>query len=153
MPKTPDIRREPAGDPTGRALVDAMVAEVEALYGPAPDGWPSASPEEMGPPHGGFVVLYAGQDPVAGGGVKRLAAGVAEIKRMYVVPAARGRGHARRLLTALEELGRELGYAHVRLDTGDRQPHAKALYESAGYRPVVDYNGNVRAAFWYEKEL
>ena len=59
------------------------------------------------------------------GGIKRLPDGACEIKRMYVVPQARGRGVARELLEALEEEARALGYELARLDTGPRQPHAE----------------------------
>jgi GNAT superfamily N-acetyltransferase len=78
---------------------------------------------------------------------------VAEIKRMYVVPAARRQGLGRRLLEALEDRARELGYARIRLDTGARQPHAQAMYERAGYHPIDNYNGNSMASFWGEKIL
>ena len=90
---------------------------------------------------------------MCGGGLKRIGDGVAEVKRMFVVPEARTRGHARRLLTGLEDAARRLGYAHVRLDTGPQQPNAKHLYESAGYREIPDYNGNPHASYWAEKDL
>ena len=41
----------------------------------------------------------------------------------------------------------------MRLDTGASQPHARALYESAGFRDIPDYNGNPFAAYWGEKAL
>jgi len=41
----------------------------------------------------------------------------------------------------------------VRLDTGAEQPHARALYESAGYRSMPDYNANAYASYWFEKAL
>ena len=104
-----------------------------------------ASPSDFSPPTGAFLVIYAGGKPVAGGGVKRDEDGVAEIKRMYVVPAARRQGLARRLLAALEDAARELGYERMRLDTGARQPHAQAMYERAGYHPIENYNGNSMA--------
>jgi GNAT superfamily N-acetyltransferase len=72
---------------------------------------------------------------------------------MYVVPDARGRGLGRALLEALEDTARDLGYDRVRLDTGDKQPNAEALYRSAGYRPIGNYNANQYASFWGEKEL
>ena len=59
--------------------------------------------------------------------------GDGELKRMYVVPAARGRGFARALLAALEELAHSAGYPVLRLTTGELQPEAIALYESSGY--------------------
>ena len=100
-----------------------------------------------------FLVIYADGKPVAGGGIKRDDDGVAEIKRMYVAPAARRQGLGRRLLEELEEKARELGYVRIRLDTGNRQPHAQAMYERAGYHPIENYNGNSMASFWGEKIL
>jgi GNAT superfamily N-acetyltransferase len=90
---------------------------------------------------------------VACGGVKRLDDATGEIKRMFVAPEARGRGVARALLAALEETARGLGYERVRLDTGAKQPHAQALYASAGYAAIPDYNRNAYASYWFEKEL
>jgi GNAT superfamily N-acetyltransferase len=78
---------------------------------------------------------------------------VAEIKRMYVRPAARSRGVARELLRALEDEARAMGYSAVRLDTGPKQVHGLALYRSAGYLEVPPYNDNPFACFWGEKQL
>ena len=152
MPGEFTVRTEAADSLVAVRLVEAMVAEMGGLYGPG-EMPTSARPDELSPPHGAFVVLYEQGEPVAGGGVKRLEHGVGEIKRMYVVPEARSRGHARRLLEGLEDAARALGYARLRLDTGAHQPHAVALYESAGYRPVPDYNDNPLAAYWGEKRL
>jgi GNAT superfamily N-acetyltransferase len=114
---------------------------------------PPLAPEELRPPGGSYLVAYDGEHSVAGGGLRRLADGVAEIKRMYVRPAARSRGVARALLVALEEDARSLGYAVVRLDTGPKQVHALALYRSVGYVDVPPYNDNPFACFWGEKPL
>ena len=150
-----EIRTVPAGEPPASDLIEAMVAEGAEVYGRRLDipGTPTATAEQMGPPGGTFLVIYEDGEPVAGGGVKRLSDDVGEIKRMYVVPAARSRGLARMLLGALEDAARSLGYARVRLDTGPRQPHARALYESVGYAPIERYNDNVFASYWAEKAL
>ncbi|MEA2247529.1 MAG: hypothetical protein QOH46_2058 [Solirubrobacteraceae bacterium] len=144
-----------ADAPPASDLLAAMVTELGDLYGAPMDasGLPTATPAEMRTPHGTFLVGFEDGEPVCAGGVKRLGDGVAEIKRMYVVPHARSRGVARALLGALEDAARGLGYARVRLDTGARQPGARALYERSGYRSVPDYNGNPFAAFWGEKDL
>jgi GNAT superfamily N-acetyltransferase len=147
------FRREPAGSPEARALLTAMEQEMFELYEMSEMPMP-ASTEDLEPAAGGaFLVGWEDGRAVAGGALKRMGPGVAEIKRMYVVPDARRRGHARRLLAALEDAARELGYERVRLDTGARQPHARALYESAGFRPIPDYNDNPKAAYWGEKAL
>jgi GNAT superfamily N-acetyltransferase len=145
----------PADAPPASDLVAAMVAEMATIYGPIDvPGMPSATPADFAPPHGTFLVGFdEARTPVCGGGVKRLDAQAAEIKRMYVVPAARRRGLARELLRALEDAARQLGYGVVRLDTGPRQPHAQAMYESAGYRPIGNFNANPVASYWGEKRL
>jgi GNAT superfamily N-acetyltransferase len=114
---------------------------------------PLLSPSELRPPGGAYLVGFAGDDAVAGGGLRRLTDEVAEIKRMYVRPQARSRGVARALLAALEEAAVSLGYAAARLDTGPRQVHGLKLYRSAGYVDVEPYNDNPFACFWGEKRL
>ena len=52
----------------------------------------------MEPPTGAFLLVLEGEAAVACGGLRTLEPGLGEIKRMYVVPAARRRSHARRLL-------------------------------------------------------
>ena len=155
MPDEITVRAEAADSLIAVRLVDAMVTEMEQLYSlPAGSGLGTgAPPSDFGPPHGAFLVIYAGGKPVAGGGIKRDEDGVAEIKRMYVAPHLRRQGLGRRLLEALEEKARELGYARIRLDTGARQPHARAMYERAGYHAIENYNGNQQASFWGEKIL
>ena len=149
-----DVRRIPADSPDAIMLVEAMVAAIVEIYGTFDRGpGPSATPADFSPPTGGFLGLYEDDRPVAGGGVKRLTDSIAEITRMYVVPDRRGQGLARRLLVELEALARELGYTVVRLDTGNQQPHARALYDSTGYLEIPDYNDNPYASFWGEKNL
>ena len=148
------IRPVPADQAPADALVAAMIAEITRLYGALDQrNAPSATPAELGPPQGTYLVVFEDGVPVAGGGVKGLAPGVGEIKRMYVAEAARGRGHARRLLVALEDGARELGHTRLRLDTGPKQPSARALYQSAGYTSIPPYNENYAASFWGEKRL
>lgn len=140
----------------GGRLVAAMAEELHAIYDgldiDAPD-MPKAGPTELGPPHGAFLVGYAGDTAVCCGGLKRLPDGAAEIKRMYVAPEARSKGVAAQLLAALEDAARALDYAIIRLDTGDRQPHAEALYRRSGYAPGPNFNNNPMAAFFGTKRL
>jgi GNAT superfamily N-acetyltransferase len=140
----------------GRGLVAAMREEIAGLYGGLVlDGadMPAAGPAELAPPGGTFLVGRLGAEPVCCGGLKRLDDRACEIKRMYVVPTARGQGVARTLLGRLEDVARELGYAVARLDSGDRQPHALALYASTGYREIPNFNGNPAATYFAEKPL
>ena len=149
-----EVRRVPAGEPTATGLVAAMVDEVSELYGRIDvPGAPSATPADFSPPGGAFVVLVEDGAAVAAGGIKRLDDEACELKRMYVVPEARGRGVGRALLVALEDEARRLGYAVARLDVGPKQPGAQRMYEEAGYRPIGDFNANPFASFWGEKAL
>jgi GNAT superfamily N-acetyltransferase len=140
----------------GARLLQAMRDEIAELYdGLALDdpAMPKAGPAELGPPGGAFLVGFEDGVPVCCGGVKRLPDGACEIKRMFVVPEARGRGVARALLEELERRARVLGYAVARLDTGPRQPRAQRMYERAGYLPIANFNANPVATFFGEKRL
>jgi GNAT superfamily N-acetyltransferase len=154
VPQTIQTRVVPGDDPTALALVAAMVAELEIAYpGRSLADSSSATPEELSGPDGAYVVLVADGAPLAGGGLKRLGPGLAEVKRMYVTPQAGRQGHAGVLLAALEDVARSLGYARIRLDTGPHTPAAERLYRGAGYTAIPDYNGNAYAVFWGEKTL
>lgn len=148
------VRPEPLDGPAGSDLLARFAEEIGSLYpGWNPEVGPTARPGEFVPPRGRFLVAYDHHHPVGCGGVKRLDDATGEIKRVYVAPDARGRGVARALLGALEAAATELGCRSVRLDTGDRQPEALALFRSAGYREITDYNGNPYASHWFEKLL
>ena len=127
-----------------RRLVDEVQEEYVLLYG-APDEAPVAV-SELDPPGGAFFLGYAGDVPVAMGGWRRRSdlhpwgvASVAEIKRMYVAPAARRRGYARTVLSHLETTARQAGVEALVLETGTQQPAAIALYTRHGYEPVENY--------------
>ncbi len=64
---------------------------------------------------------------------------IAELKRMYVAPAARGTGVAAALLTAAEDSAREQGRVQMILECGEKQPEAVALYEKSGYTRIADF--------------
>ena len=149
-----EVRRMRGDDEVARSFVAAMEAWVSENFGPTtPDRTSTVAASEMAPPDGWFVVVYEDGVPVAGGGVRRLEDGVAEVKRMFVLPPARGRGHGRRVLDALEDAARELGYRRLRLDTAQSMTTAMALYRSAGFVDIPDYNGNSYASYWGDKEL
>jgi GNAT superfamily N-acetyltransferase len=149
-----DFREADPALPPASDLIGAMVAEMNELYGDIEfPGMPTATPADFAAPGGAFLVGFIEGAPVCSGGIKRLDGETAEIKRMYVVPAARRRGVARLLLDALEDAAYSRGYRVVRLDTGPRQQHAMALYASAGYTEIGNFNANPIAAYWGEKRL
>ena len=126
-------RRTTGDDPDAR-LVAAMTAEIGgSTAGRRPGS--SATPGELSPPDGGFVVLERGR-PRARGRRPEAARrpGSARSSACSSSPRRAARGLGARLLEALEALARDLGYAVARLDTGAKQPGAQRLYERAGYR-------------------
>jgi GNAT superfamily N-acetyltransferase len=156
MPMQIDFRPGHVDSGDGALLAQAMREDIAAMYeGLNLDGpeMPKAGPAELSPPGGAFLVGYSGDIAVCCGGVKRLDDAACEIKKMFVTPEARGQGVARTLLRALEDEGRRLGYVIARLDTGPKQAHAKALYESAGYREIANFNANPVATYFAERDL
>jgi GNAT superfamily N-acetyltransferase len=151
----PRVETVPSDRPPATDLVEAMVEEMSELYGRIDvPGAPTATPSDLGPPGGAYLVVFDEDGrPLAGGGLKRLDDAACEIKRMYVVPDARGRGLGRTLLEALEGAARRMGYAIARLDTGAQQPGAQRMYERAGYEPIGNFNANPFASYWGEKAL
>ncbi len=140
--------------PPASELLAEMSADLDAVYGTSGrlDN-PPLSRDELRAPGGAYLVGWKGAGAVAGGGLRPLEEGVAEIKRMFVRPPARSQGVATELLAALEATARSLGYVAVRLDTGPRQVHALRLYRRAGFAEIEPYNDNPFACFWGEKAL
>jgi GNAT superfamily N-acetyltransferase len=128
---------EPFDSPDAQALCAAQQAEMLALYRGEADIGPTREASMFVPPDGVFVVLRDEDGAaVACGGVARWDDTRGEVKRMYVVPALRGRGLGRRILEELEAHARSFGYAALRLETGDRSRAALRLYESFGYERI-----------------
>jgi len=140
-------------------LLAAYEAELVSLGVTLNHGWAGGvTPEQLAPPQGAWLVGWRGgtdsqRQAVCCGGVRLLSPEVAEIKRMYVDPSARGRGLARRLLATLEAAAVDLGATAARLDTGRDMAPAVGLYRATGYVEIDDYNGNPDAGWWFEKTL
>ena len=116
--------------------VDAELADLAAAYGPP----------------GGRALLAEEDGRVLGCvALRRFEPGVAELKRMYVRPVARGRGLGRRLGEAALEAAAELGYERVRLDTVAEMVGARRIYEALGFAEIAPYRHNPLAgARFYE---
>lgn len=137
------IDRRPITHPDAQVLVEAVQEEYVARYGSRDDS--PIDPRDFEDPLGQFFVGYLGDEPVATGAwrrssVRALGAEVtAEVKRMYVVPAAQRRGIARRMLAHLEATAAAAGIEALVLETGMKQPEAIELYVSSGYQPVPGF--------------
>ncbi|CAN5305511.1 GNAT family N-acetyltransferase [soil metagenome] len=131
------IRPEPFESPAALALIEAVQQEYVLRYG-GPDESP-VDPGEFTPPVGLFLLARAAGTPVGCGGWRRRGDVVAEIKRMYVVPSARGTGVGRAVLTELERTATAAGFRRLELETGLALPEAVGLYLAAGYRPTAAF--------------
>jgi GNAT superfamily N-acetyltransferase len=131
------IREMSFGDPEVQKLVAEAMAELSSRYGGSGDDTPLTL-TDFDPPAGRFFVAVDGDDLVGCAGW-RAHGPDAELKRMFTLASARGRGVARRLLAAVEESAREDGRERVILETGSKQPEAIALYVSAGYQRIEDF--------------
>jgi GNAT superfamily N-acetyltransferase len=141
-PRSDAIRQVPYEHPDVAPLVEDLQAVYVSIYG-EPDGTPVA-PGELTPPGGAFFVAYERDEPIAIGGWRWLDPSTyavpgerpIEIKRMYVVERARGRGHARAMLAHLEATAAAQGADWALLMTGAPQLDAITLYRRSGYEHV-----------------
>lgn len=156
--RAPESADDPVIEPTDprssaatRALA-SYYAELADRFGfDAPSGADDLTAFE--PPDGTFLVVRDGPRIVGCAGLRRLDASTAEVKRMWIDPAHRGRGLARRLLRDLENAARVAGRTRVVLDTNSALREAIALYERSGYRSAERYNDNPDAERWFAKQL
>jgi GNAT superfamily N-acetyltransferase len=142
---------DPVGGTT-RKLIHDLCAEVGARYGrpPSPFSLSEAATERTI-----FLIARLDKVPIGCGAIRRIDEDTAEVKRMYVAPAGRRRGIARRILAELERSAVDFGYRAIRLETGILQPEAQRLYESCGYKRITafgHYVGNPTSVC-YEKVL
>jgi GNAT superfamily N-acetyltransferase len=112
-------------------------------------------PSDLADPDFTFLIARIGGRPVGCGALRNLHPGIGEVKRMYVLPAFRRYGVARRILAALEARARELSHVTLRLETGKRQPEAVHLYTTSGYRLIVAYGqwAESEHSICFEKQL
>jgi GNAT superfamily N-acetyltransferase len=127
-------------NPAAAPLLAGLRHEYHRDYGPdvAAD-LHRLSPIEFLPPSGAFLIVEHDGMTVAGGALRRLGGGVAEIKRMWTAPRFRGRGYARVVLAELERAATRRGYHTLRLETANLQLAAIGLYTSVGYEEITGY--------------
>ena len=151
-----EVRIE-AADPASidaRASLQRYLAEIATRIPQGKTGPAEADVvDDYRAPGGVFLLVRNGDTVVGCGAVRRLEAGVGELKRMWIDPGARGRGLGRRLLDALEDAARALGYGQLRLDTHAVLVEAIGLYEAQGYRRIARYHDHPDPTHFYEKAL
>ncbi|AEV82276.1 GCN5 family acetyltransferase [Actinoplanes sp. SE50] len=142
------IESRPALDPELAALVTAQQRELAGS---------ATGAGKMFEPHDdvAYLIGVVNSRAVACAAWRALEDGVAELMRMYVRPAHRGRGLAREMIVAVEEETLAAGRPVIRLETGVHLPAAIALYQSSGYRQIPafgHYAGNP-GSVCFEKKL
>ena len=148
------VQQEPPGGDAGRLLRVRYWRDVAATCGlPGGDDGPPGDDEDLAAPDGAFWVARRGGQTLGCAGVRLLAGGDAEVKRLYVDPAARGLGLARRLLGVVEGWALERGAPRLVLDTHAGLTAARRLYEREGFAQVERYNDNPDAQLWFAKPL
>ena len=101
------------------------------------------------------IVAYENDKPISCGAIREYSPAIMEVKRMYTIPASRGKGIATKILNELEKWTSELSYQKCILETGLRQPDAIRLYEKNGYRRIANYGkyAEMGNSVCFEKEI
>jgi len=110
-------------------------------------------PEQMMAPLGAFLVAMSDDLPVGCVGLKGDGGEVAEVKRLWVAPAARGLGLAYRLMEEIEEAAHALSITTLRLDTNRALAGALHLYRRLGWTEIDRFNDDPYPDFFFEKRL
>jgi GNAT superfamily N-acetyltransferase len=121
------------------ALLREAAIEARELYPEfhhPGDPWPVNSPV---PARGTYLIAYFEGEPLACGALRPLEESVVEVRRMFVVKSARRKGFGKTILRALEGAACRLGYKFMRLETGNRQLPAMALYTSYGFKRIEPF--------------
>lgn len=143
------------GSEIAKACLGAFAAELSTRLGLEFDLKKSGDPElsHMKHPYGTFVVARLGDMPIGCVGVKGNGGTLAEIKRMWIAPAARGLGLSRRLMTRAEDAARNIGIDTLRLDTNSILLEAVALYRNMGWAEIDRFNDDPYPDLFFEKKL
>jgi GNAT superfamily N-acetyltransferase len=151
---TVEIRHELPDSPAARRLFDEYMALTrERIPGFVPTDDIFATADAFRGPGSAWIVLYEDGAPVGCGGLRTLAPGVGEIKRMFVTAQARGRGHGRRLLAELEAIAAAAGLRRIRLLTTEVLEEARELYRSTGYEVAEEFDYDGRQDYWLERNI
>jgi GNAT superfamily N-acetyltransferase len=95
-------------------------------------------PGDYAPPRGRLLIAE-GAGCVA---LRAIDSEVCEMKRLYLRPEHRGSGLGRRLVQAIIDEARSVGYRRMRLDTMPKMDSAQRLYASLGFREIAAYRYN-----------
>lgn len=150
-----DLAEADPTDPAARHCLERYYAELAARFEQGFDVNLSRDPDagDMRPPRGGFLLAWSDGMPLGCVGLKGQGGPVAEIKRLWVAPAARGLGLAHRLMDRIEEIARDRNIATLRLDTNSALPEAVGLYRGRGWTEIDRFNDDPYPDHFFEKHL
>jgi DNA-binding MarR family transcriptional regulator/GNAT superfamily N-acetyltransferase len=109
--------------------------------------------KDMRRPRGTFIIAMSDTLPIGCVGLKGTDHGYAEIKRLWVAPAARGLRLGRRLMDMTEDAARMLGIKLLRLDTNSALAEAGQLYRRGGWSEIPRFNDDPYPDLFFEKRL
>jgi len=112
-----------------------------------------SDPHKFHPPGGRFYLARVNEKAAGVGCLKRLDAHIAELQRMYVLPAARGRGIGRAIARRLIEEARAIGYRQLRLESLEFLEAAHELYRSLGFRQIDRYAHNSMETYQAREQM
>jgi DNA-binding MarR family transcriptional regulator/GNAT superfamily N-acetyltransferase len=140
---------------TALYCLNQYYAELNRRFNTGFDVSLSADPdaEDMIRPRGIFLVAFSDGLPLGCAGLKGTDKGYAEVKRVWVSPAARGLGLSKRLMAEIEDAAKDLGISTLRLDTNKALPEAIALYRNSGWTEIDRFNDDPYPDFFFEKKL
>jgi GNAT superfamily N-acetyltransferase len=127
------IVRAPISSPDAIGLIAGLDRELQELYPDSDSSHSDLTQAEVGTGQGVFLIAWRAGEPVGCGAMCRLGHAMGEIRRMYVLPSARGTRVGRHMLAALERHACHLGIRRLILVTGIRQPVAIRMYEQSGF--------------------
>ncbi|HEY3304145.1 MAG TPA: GNAT family N-acetyltransferase [Candidatus Binatia bacterium] len=108
-------------------------------------------PGEYALPNGCIVLARQNENVVGCVALRKWDETISEMKRLYLIPEARGKGIGRKLAEAVILRAKEMGYRRMRLDTVSSMEAANNLYVSLGFRPIPAYRYNpLKGAQYYE---
>jgi GNAT superfamily N-acetyltransferase len=149
------IRDADPDDPAALACLGAyyqMLRDRFAAF--TPDMLPLPLPDAPAyrPPAGAFLIAWSDDLPIGCVSLRPLSPGVAEVKRLWIDPIARGQGLARRLMREIETRARGMGLSRLQLDTNSALTAAVALYRREGWIDIPAYT-TPPADIWMAKPL
>jgi GNAT superfamily N-acetyltransferase len=147
------VAADPAAAESQAALRSYLAEIADRIPGGNAGPDDARAVDDFRPPAGVFLIASDRGVVVGCGAVRALEPGVGEVKRMWIDPSRRGRGLGSRLLDALEDAARALGYQRLRLDTHELLVEAIGLYEAHGFRRIDRYHDNPDPTHFYEKHL